>query len=194
MEQVSSIPISIVTLHGISSFPGADDIWFSLRNTTYQNNSIVTLEDIGEGGDALLCITNYTACCQPLYTGETVPALGNWYFPNGTSVPTMNESSHEQWDFYSSRGQSVVGLNRRRGGEEGIYSCETLDAVNVTQTLYIRVYSASTGEWFMFTPVLCSNTASSSCAEESTVICNTCNTTYQEYLLASFYVQSTEFF
>ena len=151
MEQVSSIPISIVMLHGISSFPGADDIWFSLRNTTYQNYSIVTLEGIGEGGDALLCITNYTACCRP-------------------------------------------PLNRRRGGEEGIYRCEIPDAVNVTQAIYIRVYSASTGEWFMFTPVLCSNTASSSCAEESTVICNTCNTTYQEYLLASFYVQSTEFF
>ena len=40
----------------MSSFQGACDVWFSLRNTTYQTNSIVMLEDIGEGDDdALLC-------------------------------------------------------------------------------------------------------------------------------------------
>ena len=40
----------------MSSFPGAGDVWFSLRNTTYQNKSIVLLEDIGEGDDdAVLC-------------------------------------------------------------------------------------------------------------------------------------------
>ena len=40
----------------------AGDVWFSLNGTTYQNNSIVTLEDIGEGGDALLCVTDVTDC------------------------------------------------------------------------------------------------------------------------------------
>ena len=54
-----------------------------LNGTTYQNNSIVTLEDIGEGGDALLYMTNYTACCQ---RGVMGPALGNWFFPNGSRV------------------------------------------------------------------------------------------------------------
>ena len=155
------MPINIVMLHGISFFSGAGDVKFSLRNTTYQNNSIVILEGIGEDDDALLCLTNYTACCRS--DNETVSALGNWFFPNGTTVPAVNESSHQQWDFYSDRGQMVVRLNRRRGGVEGIYRCEIPVAVNATQTIYIGVYSASTGEWFMFTPVLCSNTASSSC-------------------------------
>ena len=149
-----------MVLHRISSFSGAGDVWFSLNGTTYQNNSIVTLEDIGEGDDALLCITKYTACCRSDYTGETVPALGNWFFPNETRVPNVNESSHQQWDFYSRRGQMVVRMYRRRGGVEGIYHCEIPDAMNVTQIIYIGVYSASTGEWFRFTPVLCSNTAS----------------------------------
>ena len=113
----------------------------------YQNNSIVTLEDIGEGGDALLCITNQTACCSRNYTGSSV--LGKWYFPNGTSVPsrTVNVTSGEQWDFFRTRGQMMVRMNRRRGGVEGIYHCEIPDAMNVTQTIYIGVYSASTGEW-----------------------------------------------
>ena len=69
------------------------------------------------GDNALLCITNQTACCQPPYTGDMGLALGNWYFPNGTRVP----SSGNQWDFYRSRGQMMVHLNRRRGGVEGIY-------------------------------------------------------------------------
>ena len=125
----------------ISSFPGAGDVWFSLNGTTYQNNSIVMLEEIGEGGDALLCITNLTACCQSDNTGR--PALGNWFFPNGTRVL----SGGNRWDFFRARGQMVVHLNRRRGGVEGIYRCEIPDAMNVTQTIYIGVYSASTGEW-----------------------------------------------
>ena len=38
-------------------------------------------------------------------------------------------------------------MSRRRGGVEGIYRCEIPDAVNVLQTIYIGVYSTSTGEW-----------------------------------------------
>ena len=108
------------------------------------------LEDIGEGDDALLCLTSLTACCRPPYTGEKKNALGNWYFPNGSRVP----SDGGEWDFYGTRGQMVVYMHRRRGGEEGIYRCEIPDAMNVNQTIYIGVYSASTGEWCVFTPVL----------------------------------------
>ena len=126
---------------------GAGDVWFSLDGTVYQNNSNVILEDIGEGEDALLCITNQTACCRPPYSGA---ALGNWFFPNGTRVP----SAVSKWDFYRSRGQMMVRMNRRRGGVEGIYHCEIPDTLGFTQTIYIEVYSASTGEWAMYTPVM----------------------------------------
>ena len=107
---------------------------------TYQNNSLVVLEDIGEGGDALFCITDFFNCCTPLYTSEMKSVLGNWFFPNETRVP----SSGHNWDFHRTRGHMVVRLHRRRGGEEGIYCCEIPDAKNVTQTIYIGVYSAST--------------------------------------------------
>ena len=101
------------------------------------------LEDIGEGDDALLCITNLTACCRPPYTGETGPTVGDWYFPNGTRVP----GSGAWWDFHRTRGQMVVLLHRRKGGVEGIYRCEIPDA---NQTMHIGVYSASTGEWYVY--------------------------------------------
>ena len=100
----------------------------------------MTLEDIGEGDDALLCITNQTACCQAPYTGG--PALGNWFFPNRSRVPSGNANE----DFFRTRGQMVVRMKHRRGGVDGIYRCEIPDAMNVTQTIYIGVYSATTGE------------------------------------------------
>ena len=108
------------------------------------------LEDIGEYGDALLCITNLTACCRHPYTGD-MGSVGNWFFPNGTRVP----SSGNQLDIYRDRGQMVVLLQRRRGGAEGIYRCEIPDTFGFTPTIYIGVYSASTGEWCMYcTPVI----------------------------------------
>ena len=103
----------------------------------------MTLEDIGEGhDDALLCITNYIACCRPPYTGEMGHTLGNWFFPNRSRV--FSAGNH---DFYRTRGQMVVLMHRRRGGVEGIYHCVIPDAMNFNQTIFIGVYSASTGEW-----------------------------------------------
>ena len=126
----------------ISSHAGAGEgVRFSLRGVVYYNNSLVTLEDIGEWGDALFCVTDQPACCRSPYIGVNVPATGNWYFPNGTRVV----SSGFQWDFHRTRGQSVVLLHRRRGGVIGIYSCVIPDAMNVTQTIYIGVYTASAG-------------------------------------------------
>ena len=118
-------------------------MWFSLNGTTYQNNSLVTLEDIGEV-NALFCIPNFTACCRAPYTGENGTSLGNWYFPNGTRVP----GSGKHWNFYRTRDQMVVIMHRRRGGVAGIYRCEIPVSTNVNQTIYIGVYTAntSTGE------------------------------------------------
>ena len=122
-----------------------EGVRFSLNGTTYPNNSLVTLEDISEDGDALLCVTDLTACCRYPYTahGYWGYSIGNWFFPNRTRVP----SPGEPWELYRSRGQMVVLLNRRQGGEDGIYCCEIPDSMNVYQTIYIGVYTANTGEW-----------------------------------------------
>ena len=121
-------------------------IRFSLRSTTYQNNSLVTLEDIddgvGEDGNALLCMTDNTACCGRAQSpGGDI--LGDWYYPNGTGVA----NNGERWEFYRNRGPSVVRLNRRRGGVTGIYHCEIPDAAGVNKTIYTGVYTATSGEW-----------------------------------------------
>ena len=105
----------------------------------------MTLEDIGEWANALLCVTDLTTCCHPSYSGEMGAVIGNWFFPSGTRVPGKFKDN-TQWDFYRTRGQMVVLMHRRRGGMNGIYRCVILDAMNVTQTIYIGVYTESTGE------------------------------------------------
>ena len=80
-----------------------EGVRFLLNGTTYQNNSLVTLEDIDEGDGALLCVTDLTACCHRPYTDSIgVSAVGNWFFPNGTRVPSYGS----QWDFHRMRSQS----------------------------------------------------------------------------------------
>ena len=126
----------------MSSFPGgAADVRFSLNGTTYQNNSVITLEDIGEGSQALLCITDQRNCCRNADSSMGV-VFGNWFFPNETRVP----SGDLNWNFYRTRGPSVVRLQRRRGGAEGLYRCEIPDTLNITQSIYIGVYNESNGE------------------------------------------------
>ena len=110
----------------------------------------MNLEDIGENDTALLCVTNLTACCEPPYSGENGSAIVNWFFPDGTTVPSAiaNESSGELLASSSEGGEVVVRLNHREGRWEGIYHCEISTSMNVTQTIYIGVYTAgtSTGE------------------------------------------------
>ena len=118
-----------------------EGVRFSLRGITYQNNSLVSLEDIGERDDALLCVTDLTACCRPPYTG-TPYNIGNWFFPNGTRVP----SSGYKWDFHRTRGHMKIFLHRRSGGVDGIYHCAIRDRADVEQNITIGIYTAETGE------------------------------------------------
>ena len=139
---------------GTSSFPGTADVRFLLNGITYQNNSLVTLEDIGEDNDALLCRTDNMMCCSR----DEVPGReirGDWYFPNGDMVPNSRLMDGTMPDIYRNRGDRVVRLNRKRGGVTGIYRCEMIpDTEGVFQTMYIGVYTASTGECYMYTAVL----------------------------------------
>ena len=142
-------PFSFVALHAFPSFSGAGDVRFALNGTIYQNNSLVALEDIGEGDDALLCVTNNTMCCGRAQSpGQGI--LGDWFYPNGTRVPNRliyygyyyRQAYYNThiWEFYRNRGPSVVRLNRRRGGVNGIYRCVIPDTAGVDQTIYIGVY------------------------------------------------------
>ena len=110
-------------------------VQFQLGDQTYSNNSEVLLTDIGEGDDALLCVTDSTQCCR----GSDNPnggGLGEWYFPNGTLVPTGSTTS-----IYRNRDNSTVRLNRKNNAQSpiGVYRCDVPDANEITQSIYIHL-------------------------------------------------------
>ena len=124
-------------------------IWLTLNNVQYTNNSVVTITDIGTDSAALLCTTTYRFCC---YSGP--PPGTHWYFPNGTRVDGFNTLP-----YYRSRtdgqrfppGTSPIGgtvlLHRNpEGTTTGIFCCEIRDANGFFQSIYVGIYTATTGE------------------------------------------------
>ena len=115
------------------------------------NHGFVLLDNIGESNKSLLCLTDLPTCCRLPYTGPDpmVSALGNWYFPNGTRVP----STGRQWDIHRTRGQIVVILQRRKGGVTGIYRCDVPGQTKYHK-LYVGVYTANSGKEMNFVRIL----------------------------------------
>ena len=93
------------------------------------NNSMVLFGGIGEGSDALYCLTNGTECCSN---------DGTWTLPNGSNISESSSGS----SVYIIRGSSSLFLNQRNGtdGSTGIYTCSIPDAEGTVQTVFIGVY------------------------------------------------------
>ena len=111
------------------------DIAFLANGTFLSNNSIVLLSDIGEGSNALFCLTDTTQCC----TTEAGDARGSWQFPNSSFV-TRDDAD---LSFYAIRGYSSIRLNRRNGtvAPTGIFICRLPDeATGSGMNLYMGVY------------------------------------------------------
>ena len=78
----------------------------------------MSITEIGEGKNALLCKTNKKDCC-----GAIGNRHGEFYYPNRVRVP-IKKYSH---GFYRNRGNQEVRLNRRIDedikGPTGLYCC-----------------------------------------------------------------------
>ena len=119
----------------------ATGIVLTLNNVQYTNNSVVTITDIGTGSAALLCTTTYTPCCLSTDGSQ-------WYFPNGSAVQRS-----ETLPYYRTRtilvyvGGGTVRLHRNSGATTtGVFHCDILDASGDLQSIYVGIYTASTGE------------------------------------------------
>ena len=117
------------------------ELGFFLDGTFLSNNSIVLLSGIGEGSNALFCLTDRTQCC----TTEAGDARGGWRFPNSSIT-----SDNANLSFYAIRGYSSIRLNRRSAAvaPTGIYVGRLPDeATGSGKNLYIGVYDdAGEGE------------------------------------------------
>ena len=93
-----------------------------LNSDSYGNNSALILTDIGEGDNALICLSDSTQCCRGADNPNGGTPLGNWYFPDGSVV----RNSDMGGDIYIARDTSEVRLNRRNNAQSpgGVYRCE----------------------------------------------------------------------
>ena len=103
------------------------------KDETYHSNEVIPLTSVGEGADAVICMTTRINCCTNAM-GEM--RNGEWYYPNGDRVPTEGAGL----DFYRNRGTQQVILNRRNDAMSptGCFCCEL---VNVAERICITLSS-----------------------------------------------------
>ena len=96
---------------------------------------MVAINGIGEGENALLCVTDKTDCCKP----PNGDLQGEFYYPNNTLV--RNQASRHS--LYRNRGPHVIRLNRRNDVLSptvfGAYRCEIPDSGGRMQNIYINI-------------------------------------------------------
>ena len=151
-----------------------------LQSRTYANNSIVNITDIAETASlALYCITTYPLCCTSA-NPET-----QWYFPNGSAVPDSFESGIHVGNLPYSRSRSTSGtvrLNRnRQGTTTGIFHCNIPDVNNIPQSLYVGIYTSTTGEFCCYAELV---------GDDNLMICNT-NLSWSPCTLTVFLIQQS---
>lgn len=115
------------------------------RGINIGNNSLISLGDIGEGPNALLCVTDKVLCC-----GETD---GNWYLPEGTRLPSDTVTSDDQTLYVSREGNQTVRLNHNMNTTDvngqssfGIFSCGIQDRLDNLNYLYVGIYPPNEGK------------------------------------------------
>ena len=111
---------------------------FSLGGKFYLNNTVAYLEDIGEGENALVCMSSHPFCC-----GRLSPFRGEFFYPNGTMVPIYSR----QFDLYRNRASSFIRLHQRpnvANQVEGKYRCEIRDNTGTVQRLFINLLKRQT--------------------------------------------------
>ena len=121
-------------------------LYFTLNDTVYQPGDSILIGDIGESispenaGSSLVCVTTNvnTQCCR----GSDGRRAGEWYFPDGTMVPS--DRNNRQANFTRSGFTHQVRLNRRNNAmlPTGTYECrvphDATEMVNANITLILR--------------------------------------------------------
>ena len=94
----------------------------------YANNSVIDINLVGEGfegyritdGGALECHTNDTTCCRGIDDPSNGVGTGEWYYPNGTVVPSPNNGT----SIYRTRDHMVIRLNKGPVTQpSGVFTC-----------------------------------------------------------------------
>ena len=113
-------------------------IGLTLNNVNYTNNSVVTITDIGTDSAALICTTTNPRCCLSIDGSH-------WYFPDGSRVQRTGTTYYRTRTI--SHGGGTVRLHRNPGATTtGVFHCDIPDGSGDLQSLYVGIYTATTGE------------------------------------------------
>ena len=112
---------------------------FFLNGKLLPNNSIVLIGDIGEGSNALYCLTDRELCCSH----AAGASRGLWRGPEGNVDTDPNAGIN------AIKGFSSISLNRnsRTMKPTGVYTClipSSNDTDHTSTTLRIGIFSSST--------------------------------------------------
>ena len=115
-------------------------IGLTLNNVYYTNNSVVTITDIGTDAAALICTTTRFGCCLSIDGSH-------WYFPDGSQVQRHGTTYYRTRTNTYNVGIGTVRLNRIPGATTtGVFHCDILNASGDLQSIYVGIYTATTGE------------------------------------------------
>ena len=108
------------------------------NRTSYPNNSIIPANyfyDYDKNNDTLID----ALWCQSARNDSNI---GVWYYPNGSQVSTVDDSS----PLHTVHMSGQIGLYRDYGinNYEGIYTCIIPDEHNINQTLMVLLYKEYT--------------------------------------------------
>ena len=133
----------------------------------------MALTAIGTDNNALICLTNFTACCSNSDTGGT-GSLGDWRLPDGSLVP--GGASGSTASIIRTRGPSAVLLHRRNNVmvPTGVFTCDVPDASGVLRFVYIYVGQVQGTSYYYMTCALFGSSLS---------LCGPCNSYFSHPLM-----------
>ena len=154
MYRIIFLSWSLVEVHS-QTFPYVSFMGKTLANHSYVDLSLVGRPDVLPGltgrGPSVECHTHLSTCCS----GSEGVYRGDWYFPNGTRLPTPQSTG-----IFEARDSQRVDLRRNvHGLKSGIYRCDIpTDAVHdVNDTsvrdrpVYVGLYTSGGG---MYSPTI----------------------------------------
>ena len=142
-------------------------VYLKSKCTIYNNNSVISISDIGEGDDALLCVTDLRDCCKNSQTPSGIGALGDWFYPNGSNVGTLK--SYPDRRIYKDRDHNVVRLHQRENVTEtiGQLCCKLPDATSKLVTLCINIINNNVSfQGLMSGAEYCKQTSTSTASQQ----------------------------
>lgn len=109
-----------------------EEIYFEYRGQRLPNNSRMSLSQVGEANEAIVCKTEKLDCCGlPNRAGE-------FHYPNGQKVVPGRFGT----GFYRNRGPQQIRLNRRNGisSPTGTFRCEIPGPRGTLLNIFITLF------------------------------------------------------